>query len=87
MSEDRKEAMARVQSLRAQAELARNERIGDRLFEAACGQGCFPCYRACAVARIKLRWWQAELDRLGGDPSMPTLRHGGAFYHRDAGRC
>lgn len=34
---------------------------GDRLVEPACERGCAVCYRACAVTRIKLDWWEREL--------------------------
>ena len=30
----------------------------------ACAAGCDPCYRSCALTRIKLSWWEREEERL-----------------------
>ena len=34
------------------------------LSEPACAAGCDPCVRSCALARIKLAWWEREEKRL-----------------------
>lgn len=39
-------------------------RTGVRLVSPGCALGCAPCFRACAVNRIKLSWWQNELASL-----------------------
>lgn len=36
-------------------------RTGIRLVSSGCALGCETCFRACAVNRIKLGWWQNEL--------------------------
>ena len=42
-------------------------RSGQRLVAPGCAIGCATCFRACAVNRIKLRFWVQELERLSGD--------------------
>ncbi|KKW92270.1 hypothetical protein [Sphingobium chungbukense] len=39
-------------------------RSGTKLVAPGCILGCEPCFRACAVNRIKLNWWMAELSSL-----------------------
>ena len=36
----------------------------ETLSEPACAAGCNPCLRGCALARIKLAWWEKEEARL-----------------------
>src|SRR5688572_20240724 len=45
------------------------------LSEPACQAGCVPCLRRCALARIKLGWWEKEEARLllaGAPPREPA---------------
>lgn len=77
------EAHDMVSSLRAQ--LAQSRR-GLTLAEPACASGCTPCFRACAVFRIMLGWWERELHRLLAERGT-VLRHSGRSYAEDAGSC
>ena len=36
----------------------------ETLSQPACAAGCNPCLRSCALARIKLAWWEKEETRL-----------------------
>ena len=36
----------------------------ETLSEPACAAGCDPCLRSCAMAQIKLAWWEKEEARL-----------------------
>ena len=47
----------------------------ETLSEPACAAGCDPCLRSCAMARIKLGWWEREEMRLLG-VGVPAVEPG-----------
>lgn len=60
------EAQGQVARLTFKIREAQQDPHGAILSAPGCLEGCRPCPRACATAKIQLNWWAKELTNLTG---------------------
>lgn len=65
---------------RAERDQARMQTEGDILEAPGCATACTTCRRQCAVATVKLNWWEREAGRIGAAMIAPTATGSNAVH-------
>ena len=69
-----------VARYRTERDQARQQTEGEILSSPACATACTTCRRQCAVASIKLNWWEREAGRIGAAMIAPTATGSNAVH-------